>query len=246
MIPYEDILNQTNQGAIALVINIKGSIKSAFFKKGKSVFTEFKTSPVVTEFSTLRIQFNHGTDSAKSSWSQNETGIFPSSDTVNFNCDDQDCRKLLEKGKFKLALDLLLLSDGGSLQSVIDKSKDWLCSSVIIDYVGVYDLGQGGLPEEFDGRTTDKQASNICQVVYNELGRPKSKSEIDISTIIIISLAIFLIISLVSLITMLVLVMKKRKIETAQDKFDDIYADCFVEKEHNGNPTSSVGCASFE
>ena len=180
---------------------------------------------MVTEFSTFRIEFKQKGYSARSSWWQNETGQSPSTDSVDLNCDGNGlCKNLLDKGKFRLAIDLVLETDISSMEFIIKKSRDWLCSSFIIDYVRVFDVGNSGFSDEFNGNTTDKRASHICQVVYNELDRTKTKSQIDISTIIIISVAIFLLISLVSLITMLVLVTKKRKSETEQDKFDEIYS----------------------
>lgn len=162
--PEQDIINEVKDGAIALVINQRGSLASGFLYKGSNDLRGFNNNPDVTEFSIFRIEFNQE-NSKNSSWWQNKTGVSPGSDSVDFKCEDEKCRKLLKKVNFRIAIDILLFSRQSNIQSIIDKSREWLCSSLIIDYVRVYDVGESEFLKDLDGNKTDKQASEICQMV---------------------------------------------------------------------------------
>ena len=223
-----DVTNQTNNGEIVLAVNFGSSIATVFDHPSKKLKPYvFETNPIVTEFSHLRLDFNQGLYRPRLIWSQNENAHLERSQSVNLPCNDL-CRKILNAGTFKLAIDLLMLSPTFEPQLIIDESKDWLCTSMIIDHVWVYELGQTEFPKRKLNSNT--RASDICKVVINELCRKGPKFQLDIKTIIMITMAIVL---LIALIIIVLVVKKKRKTKHGQD--EEIYSDCFDEKHRNGN-----------
>ena len=125
---------------------------------------------------------------------------------------------------------------GGDVQEVIKRSNTWDCSSFIIDYIRVYDLGQVNnfTKVEFKNNSTEKSAKAICTQVTIELGRERKVEDVILltsaTTIILISLAIFLLILVVILVIWLVLGCKMNK--NTIDPIDELYDDHF-EKEND-------------
>ena len=107
----------------------------------------------------------------RSAWSLNGSVNLQSLDTVNLICNNVTCADLFEFASIKLAIMLNVESGlNEDFQTVLDKSKDWSCSSMIIDYIRLVGLGESDSPTEFNRNLNGKQAREICLVNRNDMG----------------------------------------------------------------------------
>ena len=222
------------EGKVILLLNLRNSIKSGYhYLTGNSELVRIPESPkLIDEFNIYRIDIRKGSSSLYSSWSSNGTLISPSSHSVITRCRDRLCGNLLAKAKFKLAITLEVANilDGGNTQEVFEKSKKWWCSSMIIDYIRVYDSSNTEFSELPRVNITTERASTICDEISENIGR-KHQSYIQITDKIIMFLAILLVVILVSSLTAIILMSKKVSQVNERVRIENLYADNYEKDE---------------
>ena len=119
------------------------------------------------------------------------------------------------------------------MQELIWESKYWECSSLIIDYIKIYELDHSEYVNNIQilNKSHDIRASDICRKVSSDLGRKiKSKPSRTFGiAVIFVCLAILVLIMTLAIVIWLVF-MHKKKLPTDQAPNEEIYDDNF-EKE---------------
>ena len=222
LIPEQDIRKHKNSGRINIVSN-RGLIEAGYFYPKKSTRYNFDRYPNISEFSTFRLQFIQGTRSPTLTWWQEKNQFISNQDSVTLKCKDKSCRKLLKKGKFRLAINLMA-GVNFELSSQNFKSSNLLCSSIVIDYIRIFEHFRPVSRNIHDRKSNGTRASEICQGdVIDIVKMSKNISWMETSCVIIISLVVFVIFSLSSMITMIIL-KKKQKRKSNYIEFGELYA----------------------
>ena len=177
LIPEEDLFNNHVNENFALLMNYHKTIKAGYISRPDQYNTlkYLRKSPKLSEFANYYNEFRQANALSTLSWSIDGNLESAGTNSINVTCNDQDCKALLKKAKFKLAFTLFIGAylEGGDMQEVMNMANNWWCSSMIIDYIRVYELGQFENFNEthvFDN-STGKRASDICDQVSKDLGR---------------------------------------------------------------------------
>ena len=232
--PFENVL----ESAFVILMNYHRTIQAGYIRPAQVTGAKLEfiaTLQEMNEFSKIYTRLEIFNYSTLQTWSFSGKLDSTRKFSYNFNCSDQVCKTLFNQAKFKLAISLVVSARlvGGDVQEVIRKSKTWDCSSMIIDYVKVYELDHSQKVNNMQmNKSYEKRASDICHQVSSDLGRKQKDSEIIISGIswIFICLAIFLVI-LILIIVIWVIFLRKQKCPTDQAPDEDIYDDNFEKEE---------------
>ena len=176
--PEQYLFNNSQiDGMFVILVNRGNTLNAGYsYPSYPSEFVKrFDKSPKIDLFTKFMIKFDYTDMRFDLSWSPN--GIYyPRSDSLKIYCKErQACSTLLKNGKFRLLIDLMVtnLLQGGHDDKVIENSKKWWCTSMIIDYIRVYDLGQSQIMDNFKyyNSSVEKRASDIFNQVSIDLGR---------------------------------------------------------------------------
>ena len=241
LLPDQDYTKHISDEAFVLLMNYYKIIQAGYIIPDLSNVEFFFTSPELSEFANFYADFDNVNISTLITWSYNNISKLNETRTnvLNISCKNQACDKLVKKSKFKLAITLVVGAKliGGDVQEVIKRSNTWDCSSFIIDYVRVYDHSHHNnfTKNLFNNNSMEISAKSICNQVISELGREKSVEDVILltsaTTVILISLAIFLLVLVVILVIWLVLGARCKLKKDTIDPIDDLYDDHF-EKEN--------------
>ena len=143
LLPGEYLSNHSKK--LSAPANVNNTKVSGYFSFPPGGLQSFKYN----EFSIINLDIQNGKH-VSSSWSLSGSMISQSLDNR-------------EVASFKLAIMLSVESESNEdFQTVLNKSKDWGCSSMIIDYIEVFDLGESASLGEINRNLNRKQASEIC------------------------------------------------------------------------------------
>ena len=146
------------------IANVNNTIVSGYFSFPRDNLRTFKREPKHNEFSIFNLDILNGTN-FMSAWYLNGSVTSQSLDLVDLTCDYLTCDDSFEFASFKLAIMLIVESGlNEDFQTVLNKSKDWGCSSMIINYIKVFDLEKYANPGEFNRNLNEKQAREICLI----------------------------------------------------------------------------------
>ena len=170
------------KNTFVLIINYHKIIKVGYLglRPYFNWMRSFYRSPKIIEFTKFILKFHHDNHTSFS-WSNESYGIDP----VKLNCHipNGKCEQFVKGTKMRLAITLFVgaLLEGGDEQEVINKANTWWCSSVIVDYIRVYENDPFeifNITNSFDNSTT-KRASDICYRVSSDLGGnfPRAESQ---------------------------------------------------------------------
>ena len=169
LLPEETQFNSELAGWRIGLININNTIVSGYFPLHQSQEQEdqvFNRNPTPNEYSIFRLDIHKGTQ-LRSAWSLNGSFIL---DSVDKNCDQETCDSI-KNAKFKIAIILGVYSqiddDHVPIKEVVHKAKYWECSSMVIDYIRVFDLGKSANIDEYDRGLNGTRALDICLLDKN-------------------------------------------------------------------------------
>ena len=150
---------------IFLLKNFQRSIRTGFILPDYFKMGILPEQPVLTDFNIYYLQFNLSKYFSTLSWSSNGNRNSINKNFLSVPFHDNEWN-FLSNNVFKLGITLEVRSflEGGDLNLVNDKSKDWKCSSLIIDYVRIHENSS-------DVFLNKLKASEICHQVSEELGR---------------------------------------------------------------------------
>ena len=155
-IPEQDFKNNSINGTIFILMNFR-TIKSGFtYDPDTFSVKHFNSMTDLEQFQTYRFHSDPGQNQFINDtifhWSMNET-LYSPSDSLHVNCAYPKCLNILNKGQFRLVLNLAVDNILDSSTQVIRQSSRWKCSSMIVDYVRVL---------------SHQQLENMANIVYNQ------------------------------------------------------------------------------
>ena len=219
LIPEEDVSKYCLKEAFFLLVNYHKTIKAGYKRTGQyDTFKRFNTSPKLNRFSEYYTEFHQVNTLPTSTWSIDRNLQSSWKNSINVTCNVQDCEAMIKKTKFRLAISLVIgaFLEGGDMQQVMIKAKNWWCSSMIVDYIRVYELDQFETlnnPLIFKN-SVEKRAGEICNHVSLELGRKNfMKDDKDDNSWMVNSFYIISAILFVSFLLLLFLVCRICKIK---------------------------------
>ena len=238
LIPEENPFENVMGNGFFILMNYPRTIQAGYIHPAKATLFKFiATLQEMSEFSKSYTRLEISNASALQTWSF--SGELDSSRkfSYNSNCSGQMCKTLFNQAKYKLAISVIVTPRlvGRNVQEVIRKSKSWYCSSLIIDYVKIYELDHSENVNNIQllNKSHEIRASDICHHVSSDLGRkpiPKvSKTIISGIPVIYICLAILLLIMTLVIVIWLVFMRKKKTTEQAPN--EEIYDDNFDKEE---------------
>ena len=164
-----------------LLIIYHKTIKAGYIRLDDyNSFKPFDSTPDLSNFANFYLEFEQDNFLPRLTWSIDRSLKSLETNSINVTCNDH-CQTLLKKFKFKLAIDLIVGAylDGGNEGEVIKNSQKWWCSSLIVDYIRVYELdhAENLINTVSNYNSTEEKASEICNQVSNELGRTLVSNE---------------------------------------------------------------------
>ena len=180
LIPEQDLFDKGHfkrkniNGKVSILMNIENTIKAGFSNVYRVYAQPFVKSPEIDVFTRFLIKFNQWDRIFTLFWSLNGSVNTASSNSLKIPCSNNEaCTILLNKGEFRLVIDLMVgnLLQGGHDDKFIQNSRNWLCTSMIIDYIKVYDFSTFEDLDEFEffNSSVEKSAKDICNQVTIKL-----------------------------------------------------------------------------